>query len=83
MRTDTEEEPKVNAKGSNIGTCFAGHPEDTEVAVVIEFEKLGIVYSPDTELSFDSGYEGRSLEERTGQGFETAIKVLGMGESGM
>ena len=65
MRTDTEEEPKVNAKGSNIGTCFAGHPENTKVAVVIKFEELGIVDSPYTELSFDSGYEGRPLEERT------------------
>ena len=66
MRTDTEEEPKVNAKGSNIGTRFAGHPEDTKVAVVIEFERLGVVNSPYTELSFDSRYEGRSLEEGTG-----------------
>jgi len=66
VRTDTEEEPKVNAKGSNIGTRFAGHPEDTKVAVVIEFERLGVVNSPYTELSFDSRYEGRSLEEGTG-----------------
>lgn len=83
MCTDTEEEPKVNAKGSNIGASFAGHPEDTEVTVVIEFEKLGVVNGPYTELSFDSRYEGRSLEERTGQGFKSARKVFGIGDRGV
>ena len=66
MRTDPEEEPKVNTKRSNIGTRFAGHPEDTKVAVVIEFEKFRVVNSSYAELSFDSRYEGRSLEKRTG-----------------
>jgi len=66
VRTYTEEEPKMNAKGANIGTSFAGHPENTKVAVVIEFEEPGVVNSPYTKLSFDSRYEGRSLEERTG-----------------
>ena len=83
MRTDTEEEPKVNAQGPNIGARFAGHPEDTEVAVVIEFEKLGVVYSPYTKLSLDSRYERRPLEERTGQGVKSARKVFGMAESGV
>jgi hypothetical protein len=66
VRTDTEEETKVNAKGSNIGASFAGYPKDTKMAVVIELERLGVVNSPYAELSFDSRYEGRSLEERTG-----------------
>jgi uncharacterized protein YvpB len=83
VRTDTKEEPKVNAKGSNIGASFAGHPEDAKVAVIIELEELGVVNSPYTELSLDSRYEGRSLEECTGQGIKGARKVLRMIESGV
>ena len=56
----------MNTKRSDIGTRFAGHPEDTKVAVVIEFEKFRVVNSSYAELSFDSRYEGRSLEKRTG-----------------
>ena len=43
----------MNTKRSNIGTRFARHAGDPKVAVVIEFEKLGVVNSLYTELSFD------------------------------
>lgn len=62
----------MDAEGSDVGTGLAGDPEDTEVAVVIELDDLGLVDGTDTELTLDGRDQGRALEQSTGQGLEGA-----------
>jgi len=74
---DSEKETQVHAEGSDIGTGLAGHPEDTEVTVIVELDELALVDSTDTELTLDGRDKGRSLEESTGKGLE------GLSEGGL
>ena len=68
--TNTEEETKVDAEGSDIGTGLAGNPEDTEMTVIVELDELRLVNGTDTKLALDGRDQRRSLEESTGEGLE-------------
>lgn len=72
MTADTEEETKVDTEGTDVGTGLARNVEDSELALVVEFEELAGVDGTDTELPLDSGNKRRTLEESTGEGLEGA-----------
>jgi hypothetical protein len=77
VRANTEQQTQMHAERPDIGTGLARHPEDTEVAVVVELDQLALVDRTDTELALDGRDEGRALEQGTGQGLE------GLGESSL
>ena len=74
---NAEEETKMDAEGSDIGTGLARNPEDTEMTVVVELDELRLVDGTNTKLALDGRDQGRSLEESTSEGLE------GGGESGL
>lgn len=73
--TDTEEETKVDTEGTNVGTSLTADPEDTEVALVVELVVLALVDGTDTELALDGRDQRGALEERTGQGLQSADEL--------
>lgn len=75
VAADSEEETQVDAEGSNVGAGLAADPEDTEVTVIVELNELAFMDGSDTELALDGGDQGRTLEERTGEGFERASEL--------
>lgn len=72
---DTEQKTQVNAKGTDIGASLAADPENTKLPLIVEFVELALVDGTDTELALDSGDERGTLEERTGEGLESARKL--------
>jgi hypothetical protein len=72
VATDTEKKTQVDAEGSDISTGLAADPEDTEVSVVVELDKLALVNGSDTKLALDGRNQRGSLEERTGESLESA-----------
>jgi hypothetical protein len=72
VATNTEEETQVNTECSDVGTSLTADPEDTEVTVVVELDELALVDGSDTELTLDGRDQRRTLEERTGEGLESA-----------
>jgi hypothetical protein len=72
VATDTEEETQVNTECSDVGTSLTADPEDTEVTIVVELDELALVDGSDTELTLDGRDQRRTLEERTGEGLESA-----------
>jgi len=59
------------------GTSLAADPEDTEVAVVVELDDLALVDGTDTQLALDGRDQGRTLEESTSEGLESAGELGG------
>jgi hypothetical protein len=72
VAADTEEETQVNTECSDVGTSLTADPEDTEVTIVVELDELALVDGSDTELTLDGRDQRRTLEERTGEGLESA-----------
>lgn len=70
--TNTQKQTQVDTESTDIGTGLTAHPEDTEVAVVVELVQLALVDGTDTELTLDGGDERGTLEEGTGEGLESA-----------
>ena len=62
MGTATKQVAKMDTESSYIGTSFATDPEDAHVTVLVVFDQLCLVDSPDSELLLDSGDQGWSLE---------------------
>jgi hypothetical protein len=78
---DTEQETQVNAESTDVGTSFAADPENTKLPLIVEFVELALVDGTDTELTLDSGDKRGTLEERTGEGLESAGELsLAAGE---
>jgi hypothetical protein len=75
VTANTEEETQVDAEGSNVGTSLAADPEDTEVTIIVELDELALVDGSDTELTLDGRNQRGTLEERTGEGFESASEL--------
>lgn len=73
--SDTKEQSHVYTEGSDVGTSLTADPEDTEVAVIVELDELGLVDGSDTELSLDGRNQGRALEEGTSEELEDAGKL--------
>lgn len=75
VTADTEEETKVDAEGTDVGTSLAADPEDAEVAVIVKLDELALVDASDTELALDGRDQGWALEESTSQGLEGASEL--------
>lgn len=75
MGADTEQKTEVNAESPNVRSSLAANPEDTEVSLVVELVNLALVDGPNTELALDGGDQGRTLEQRTGQGLQSASEL--------
>jgi hypothetical protein len=73
--TDTEEQTQVNTEGTDVGTSLTADPEDTEVTLVVELVVLALVDGTDTELTLDSRDQRGTLEERTGEGLQSADEL--------
>ena len=61
----------MHAERSNVRSSFARDPEDGEMTVVVEFDEVALVDGSDSQLSLDGGNERRSLEECSGERFES------------
>jgi hypothetical protein len=81
MRADTKKQTQMHAKGTDVGSSLATDPEDTKVALIVELVKLALVDCADTELALDGGNQRWALEERAGEGLESASELgLAAGE---
>ena len=72
---NTEQKTQVNAKSTDVGTSLAADPENTKLPLIVEFVELALVDGTDTELALDGGDERGTLEERTGEGLESAREL--------
>ena len=72
---NTQKETQVHTESSDVGTSLAANPEDTKVAIIVEFIELALVDGTDTELALDGRDQGRALEERTSQGLQSAAEL--------
>lgn len=77
VSTNAEKKTEVHAKSTDIGTSLTADPEDTKVAIIVEFDELALVNRSDTQLTLDGGDERRALEQGTGHGLK------GFGELGL
>ena len=75
VRANTQQQSQVDAKRSDIGTSLAADPENTQMAVIIEFVELGLVDSTDTELTLDGGNQWWALEQSSGQSLKRASEL--------
>jgi hypothetical protein len=72
---NTEQQSKVDAESSNVGTGFTANPENTKMSVIVKFVQFAFMDGSDTELTLDGGNERRALEEGAGQGLEGASEL--------
>jgi len=75
VTADTEEETKVDTEGTDVGTGLARDVEDSELALVVEFEKLARVDGADTELPLHGRDERGALEESTSESIKGASEL--------
>lgn len=75
VRAYAQQQTQVHAEGSDVGASLAADPEDTEMTVVVELDKLGLVDGSDAELSLDGRDQGRSLEQGASKKLEDARKL--------
>lgn len=66
----------MDTQGTDVGTSFARHPEDTELSLVVELVRLAFVDGSDTELSLDGRDERGTLEQSAGQGLKSTGELL-------
>lgn len=66
----------MHTKCSDICSCLAADPEDTEMALIVELQEFEFVNGTDTQLTLDSRDQRRTLEERTGQSLHGAVELL-------
>jgi hypothetical protein len=72
---DTEQETKMHAQSTDVGTSLAADPEHTELPLVVKFVQLALVDSSDTKLTLDGGNERWALEESSGERLKGTRKL--------
>ena len=70
VRAHAEQQAQMHAEGTDVGAGLARHPEDAEVAVVVELDQLALVDGADAQLALDGRDEGRALEQGAREGLE-------------
>jgi hypothetical protein len=75
VSTNAQQETQVHTESTDVGTGLTADPENTQVALIVEFVKLALVNGSDTELSLDSGDQRWTLEKSTSQGLQSARKL--------
>jgi len=68
----------VDTERSNIGSGLTFNPDDTKIAFLVKLQEFGFVNGSYAELSFDGGNKGRTLKERSREGFDGAMKFFGI-----
>jgi hypothetical protein len=61
----------VNTESTNVGTRFTADPENTEMSALIKLDEFRLIDSTNTELTFDSRNERRTLVNSTGELFKS------------
>lgn len=74
--TTAEQIANMNAQGTNVGTCLAGNPEYTHVALFVVLNKARFVDGSHTELLLYGGDQWGSLEKSTGESINCLLKLL-------
>lgn len=72
VAANSENKTQVHTERTNVRAGLAGDPEDTEVALFIELEELGLVDRADTKLALYGRDQRWALEEGTREGLEGA-----------
>lgn len=67
VSANAEKKTQVHTEGTDVGTGLAADPEDAQMTIVVELDKLALVDGSDTQLTFDSGDQRRTLEQSTGK----------------
>jgi hypothetical protein len=75
VSANTEQKTQVDTEGTDVGTSLTADPEDTEVAVIVKLVEVALVDGTDTELTLDGGDQGRTLEESTSEGLQSAAEL--------
>jgi hypothetical protein len=78
VTTNTKEITEVNAESTDISTGLTRDPEDTEVALLIVLNELGLVDGTDTELTLDSRVERGTLEDGASELGKSLGDLLGL-----
>lgn len=65
----------MNTESTDISTSLTADPENTEVTVIVKLVEVALVDGTDTELTLDGGDQGRTLEESTGEGLQSATEL--------
>jgi hypothetical protein len=76
MGTTSEEITKMNTKGSNVSSSFAGNPEDGHVSLLIVLDEFALIDGSDSEFLLDSGDKWWSLETGTSESLESFLNFL-------
>lgn len=75
VSANTEQKTQVDTEGTDVGTSLTADPEDTEVAVIVKLVEVALVDGTDTELTLNGRDQGRTLEESTGEGLQSAAEL--------
>jgi hypothetical protein len=62
MTAYTEQKTQMHTKSTHICTSFTASPENSQVAIVVEFIEFAFVNGSYSELTFNSRDKGRALE---------------------
>jgi hypothetical protein len=71
----TKQQTKMYAKGTDVGSGFTAHPENTQLPLIVKLVKLALVDGSNTELALDGGNERWTLEESSGKRLKGARKL--------
>ena len=66
----------MDTKGTDVGTSFAGDPEDTHVTLLVVIEELALIDGSDSKLLLNGGDQRRALEDRAGQAKQGLFNLL-------
>jgi hypothetical protein len=83
VRTTSEEVTEMDTEGTDIGSSFAGNPEDTEISLFIVLNELQLVDLSDSQFLLDSGNQRGSLETGTGELVEGTLDFVNFIDRGM
>lgn len=67
VRANTKQQTQVDTERPDVRAGLTADPEDTEVAIVVELDELGLVDGSDTQLALDGRDQRRALEKRAGE----------------
>jgi hypothetical protein len=66
----------MNTQSTHVSTGLTAGPENSQVTLVVKFEKLRLVNGSHTKLSLNSRNQRRSLEQSTGKVLKCAAQFL-------
>jgi hypothetical protein len=76
VRTTSEEVTEMDTKSTDIGSSFAGNPEDTEISLFIVLNEFQFVNFSNSQFLLDSRNQRRSLETGSGKLVEGTLNFI-------